>query len=96
MSDKKKKKHPKGYHLVDIPKGKFGEFSKIKEEFLELEDSVNQNDLVMQLCEMSDILGAMKAYLNQKYGGHIKFKHLIRLAKGTHRAFLSGERTSES
>lgn len=54
MSDKKK--HPKGYHKTEIPKGKFGEFSKIKEEFLELEDAVNQDDLVMQLCEMSDIL----------------------------------------
>jgi hypothetical protein len=95
MSDKKKK-HPKGYHKKEIKKGEFGKFSKIKEEFLEFEDAYEQDDMVMQLCEMSDILGAMKAYLNEKYGGHIKFKHLIRLAKGTHRAFLSGERTSES
>lgn len=92
----KKLKHKRGYHKKNIPKGEFGKFSKIKEEFLELEDAFEQEDMVMQLCEMSDILGAMRAYLKEKYGGHVKFKHLIRLAKGTHRAFLSGERTSES
>jgi hypothetical protein len=32
------------YHLVEIPKGEIGEFSKIKEEFLEFEDAHNQKN----------------------------------------------------
>ena len=92
----KKLKHKRGYHKKHIPKGEFGKFSKIREEFLEFEDAHEQKDRIMELCEMSDILGAMRAYLNEQYGGHVKFKHLIRLAKGTHRAFLNGDRKNES
>ena len=50
-----------GYHTKEIPKGELGQFSKIKEEFLEFEDAVNQGDLILQFCELSDMIGAIEA-----------------------------------
>lgn len=38
-------------HLKEIPKGIYGDFSKIKEEFLELEDSVEQKN--KRICYIS-------------------------------------------
>ena len=38
-----------GYHLSKINRGNYGEFSKIKEETEELEDSIKQNNKIMQL-----------------------------------------------
>lgn len=52
-----------GYHLETIPKGEFGTASKIREEFLEFEDALNQNNTIMAIQELSDLLGAMEGYL---------------------------------
>lgn len=51
-----------GYHMKEISKGKLGEFSKIEEEFLEFEDSINQSCILMAILELSDLLGAIEAY----------------------------------
>lgn len=52
-----------GYHLVEIPKGVYGTPSKIKEEFLEFEDAINQGNTIMAIQELSDLLGAIEGYV---------------------------------
>ena len=56
-----------GYHKRIIPRGEYGKFSKIVEEFEELLDSHEQNVKIMELTELSDLYGAIKGYLAQKY-----------------------------
>lgn len=77
------------YHLVDIPRGAFGEFSKIEEEFLEAKDALAQENPVMLLQELSDMLGAVEAY-TMKY--NITLLDLIIMKDATKRAFESGHR----
>jgi len=81
-----------GYHLVDIPKGVLGEISKIREEFLELEDAESQDAKIMALLELSDLIGAVRAYLDAHYPG-ISLSDLERMADITARAFRSGRRS---
>ena len=81
-----------GYHVRDIKKGTLGDFSKIAEEMAELTDAHEQSNPVMMLIEMSDLIGAMKAYL-KKNCGNIKIEDLIVMQKATERAFQDGSRT---
>lgn len=78
-----------GYHTKEIPKGELGEFSKIKEEFFELEDAVNQGDIILQLCELSDMIGSIELYL-EKY--NLKLEDLKKFSDKTKSAFLNGKR----
>lgn len=78
------------YHLTEIPKGVYGEFSKIKEEFLEADDALQQDNPVMVLQELSDMLGAIEAY-TAKY--NITLIDLIIMKDATKRAFESGHRS---
>lgn len=78
-----------GYHIKEIEKGKLGEFSKIKEEFQELEDAYEQNDTILMICECSDLIGAMKHFLS-KY--NITISDLIKFNDKTESAFLAGKR----
>lgn len=78
------------YHLAEIPRGVFGEFSKIEEEFLEVKDALAQENPVMVLQELSDMLGAIEAY-TVKY--NITLIDLIIMKDATKRAFESGHRT---
>ena len=48
-----------GYHKKIIEKGILGEFSKVKEEFQELEDAYEQNNKVLIICELTDLVGAI-------------------------------------
>lgn len=59
-----------GYHSKNkiFPNGKYGEFSKIQEEFMELEDAYKQSDKILQLCELSDLFGAMEGYVQNEFG----------------------------
>lgn len=82
-----------GYHIRDISRGKFGEISKIEEELLELKDADEQGVKVMVLCELSDMLGAMREYLNVHFPG-MTLKDLEAMSDVTKRAFLDGTRTS--
>jgi len=79
-----------GYHLAKIPKGDFGEFSKIEEEFLELRDALDQNNPVMILCELSDLIGAIEAYAQQ---WNVSLYDLVRMKEATASAFADGSRT---
>lgn len=81
-----------GYHVADIPRGAFGEFSKIEEEFLELKDAIGQGNKVMSLIEMSDLLGAIEGYLKKEYGDKMTLDDLKKMSDTTHRAFSSGAR----
>lgn len=51
-----------GYHLGIIDKGTYGEFSKVAEEFQEVQDAFAQGCKIMALVELSDMLGAMEAF----------------------------------
>jgi hypothetical protein len=54
-----------GYHIRVIEKGVLGEFSKIREEYLECMDAFEQFCVIMALIEMSDLLGAMRWYYGE-------------------------------
>lgn len=79
-----------GYHTVQIDKGRLGCFSKIKEEFEELEDAVKQQDPVMILCECSDLIGAIKHYAKDNW--NINLEDLIKFNNKTENAFKKGRR----
>lgn len=79
-----------GYHLANIPRGEFGEFSKIEEEFLEAKDAHLQYNNVMVLQELSDLLGAIDEYV-KKY--NMTLTDLLKMTEATKRAFVSGHRS---
>ncbi len=78
-----------GYHKRIIQKGKIGEFSKIEEEIQELFDAREQNIKVMELIELSDLLGAIEAYV-KKYD--LTLTDLIAMMEKTKEAFKDGSR----
>jgi hypothetical protein len=81
-----------GYHVTDIPRGEYGEISKIIEEALELKDAMEQGQKLMCLIELSDILGAIEGYLEKYYGNKVTMTDLFNMASATQRAFESGTR----
>jgi hypothetical protein len=81
-----------GYHLARIPKGELGESSKILEEVLELIDAETQDCVIMGLVELSDLIGAVNAYLAKHHPG-ITLADLSTMARITKRAFDNGFRT---
>lgn len=80
-----------GYHLVAIPKGELGEISKITEEYLELIDANKQQNPVMELVELSDMLGAIESYTLKHY--NINLSNLLVMTRATQRAFKNGHRS---
>lgn len=79
------------YHLAEIPRGVYGEVSKIEEELAELKDAIAQGNRIMALVELSDLVGAVEGILIQHYAG-IDLADLIVMAGATRRAFESGHR----
>ncbi|MDP3990078.1 MAG: hypothetical protein Q8Q01_02630 [archaeon] len=86
------KKQKRGYHLKDIAKGKLGEKTKIYEEIEEFKDSLQQNNPLMALLELSDLIGSIEEYLNQQFRGTISLDDLIAMKDVTKRAFINGHR----
>lgn len=78
-----------GYHRKQINKGIYGEFSKIKEEFEELEDAHDQKDTILELCELSDLVGSIQGYIS-KY--NMSIEDLIKFSDKTKEAFIEGKR----
>lgn len=78
-----------GYHTKQIEKGELGDFSKIREEFEELEDAVNQKDKIMILCECSDLIGAIKHFVSRY---NISLNDLISFNNKTENAFKANKR----
>lgn len=83
-----------GYHKAKIDRGTFGNFSKIKEEFEELQDAAQQYCRVMMLCEMADLIGAMEGYLQTHCPG-ITLEDILRMKQVTANAFKDGTRKSK-
>jgi phosphoribosyl-ATP pyrophosphohydrolase len=79
-----------GYHKREIHKGVLGQFSKIAEEFDELEDAYDQGDRVLMICELADLLGAIEAYSLTKHD--ISLEELICFMTKTKEAFKEGKR----
>lgn len=80
-----------GYHRTEIKKGVLGEFSKITEEYLELQDAHDQGAKVMLLCELSDLVGAIDWYLKNHYP-NVTIDDIIKFSKMTQNAFERGDR----
>ena len=79
-----------GYHLYNIPKGELGERSKIVEEFKEWQDACEQHCKIMELVELSDLVGAIDLYVNNYY--NLTLDDLIKMKEITERAFENGRR----
>ena len=82
----------RGYHEKDIPKGVIGEVSKIKEEFYELMDAHLSDNKIMELWELTDLIGAIELYIENRFKGTVKLKDLLTTSDTTKRAFLNGRR----
>lgn len=80
-----------GYHLVPIEKGEIGEISKIEEELAELKDAARQGAKIMILVELSDLIGAIRLYL-EKHHPDTDIEDLTIMADITARAFRNGVR----
>ena len=80
-----------GYHLRRITKGELGELSKIQEELDEAKDAAAQGVKLMELIELSDVIGAIERYLERHHTG-TTLEDLIAMHKVTRRAFESGMR----
>jgi phosphoribosyl-ATP pyrophosphohydrolase len=78
------------YHKNKIIKGELKEFSKIVEEFSELVDAYEQGDKVLQICEMTDLIGAIGLYSKDKF--NLTIEDLIDFSNKTKEAFKSGKR----
>lgn len=81
-----------GYHLADIPRGKLGELSKIEEEVAELRDANTQGVKIMELVELSDLIGAVRCYLSEHHPD-TTLDDLVKMSDVTARAFHNGHRT---
>jgi hypothetical protein len=79
-----------GYHTKKIKRGVYGEFSKIQEEFDELIDARQQNNPIMELIELSDLIGSVEAYTTKHF--NITLDDLIRMTNATKSAFMDGTR----
>lgn len=79
-----------GYHKTEIEKGVFGHFSKIKEEFQELQDAINQQDKILTLVELSDLIGAIEGFV--EFELKMNLEDLLKFKELTKQAFISGHR----
>lgn len=79
-----------GYHTLKIEKGILGEFSKIEEEFNELKDGVEQEDKILTICELTDLIGAIESYAENKF--NLSLSDLIKFSNKTKEAFKDGQR----
>jgi len=78
------------YHTREIVKGEIGEFSKIREEFEELEDAYMQSDNILQICELTDLIGAIELYSKNKY--NLTLEDLKKFSDKTQESFKDGTR----
>lgn len=78
-----------GYHKVKIKKGVNGEYSKIREEFDELTDAHQQENSILEICELCDLIGAIEMYANK---WNLSLNDLIEMKEATRKAFEDGSR----
>jgi hypothetical protein len=82
-----------GYHLREIKRGVFGEASKITEEHEEFVESLEQNNPIMALVELSDLVGAIEAYIAKKH--NMTLDALLNMKEATARSFKVGHRSNK-
>lgn len=80
-----------GYHVAQIKKGTLGQLSKVQEELDELVDAEEQGVKILQLCELSDLVGAIKAYVLTKHP-NFELRDFEDMARLTEKAFKDGGR----
>ncbi len=81
-----------GYHHdLSIPKSELGSITKIFEELHELQDAALNKQKLLILCELADLIGAIKGYL-AKGQPEIKLRDLNDMSRLTERAFKVGSR----
>lgn len=81
-----------GYHLREIKRGVFGEASKITEEHEEFLESLEQKNPLMALMELSDLIGAVEAYVKKHH--NLTLDDLLTMKDATKRAFTNGSRSA--
>ncbi|WNL63411.1 hypothetical protein [Citrobacter phage Tr1] len=81
-----------GYHLAEIEKQAYGTVEKIHEEVFELRDAIAQDCRIMQLVELSDIIGAVEGVLETHFPD-FTLQDLIAMSAITKRAFRNGGRS---
>ncbi len=79
-----------GYHSVNVPKGTYGEFDKILEEFIELKDAWDSKDKILMICECSDLYGALEGFVENHFG--LNMEDLKKFSDKTKSAFKEGKR----
>lgn len=79
------------YHTVHIPKGVYGEHTKILEEVLEFQDALKQDNPILVLCELADLVGAIGGYVEKHH--NITLEDIIKMTKLNRKAFEDGHRT---
>ncbi|PIZ95416.1 MAG: hypothetical protein COX80_04410 [Candidatus Magasanikbacteria bacterium CG_4_10_14_0_2_um_filter_33_14] len=79
-----------GYHKKQIERGIYGEFSKIKEELQELEDAFEQHDKILQICELTDLIGAIEGYAQKHF--YLTLGDLKKFSDKTKSAFRENKR----
>lgn len=67
------------WHVNPIKKGVLGELSKIQEELDEALDAEQQGQDIMEICELTDIIGACAARAQKKYG--LSLDQLVKFSK---------------
>lgn len=80
-----------GYHLTKIEKHPYGTAEKILEEVQELLDAKSQGCKIMELVELSDLIGAIEGYLKSSHKD-VTLDDLIKMSSITKRAFENGKR----
>jgi hypothetical protein len=85
-----KKPAEHGYHTVEIPRGVYGEWSKVVEEWNEALDAKKQDNPLMLMQELSDLLGAIGAFSEKRW--NVTIDDLLKMTQATSRAFKSGHR----
>lgn len=90
LSNAIKKNKNIGYHSTIIPKNNIGTFLKILEEYEEVKDALLNNNKIMELVELSDLIGAIELYISTNY--NLSLNDLDIMNKTTQRAFKNGRR----
>ncbi len=79
-----------GYHTRQFEKGVYGEFSKVEEEWEELLDAQRQDARILEICEIADLYGALKGYVEKQFG--MSIEDVAKMSRMTSEAFTEGTR----
>lgn len=55
------------FHISEYKKGDYKTFDKIIEEYEEILDARKQNNKIMEIIELSDLIGAIEGYIENEF-----------------------------